>query len=115
MVHWLYLGASASRGLGSIPGLGTEIPQAAQCGQKKKKMLSSKIFLGAWICYGKGDLFQGLRVGSCPTLGNELSEESHMLRKQESLLRRDAWEESRRVREPRRTAAPCGSQSWVLW
>ena len=71
--------------------------------------------LSSPFCYRKGDLFQGLRVGSCPTLGNELSEESHMLRKQESLLRRDAWEESRRVRETRRTAAPCGSQSWVLW
>ena len=26
-----------------------------------------------------------------------------------------AWEESGKVREPRRTALPLGSQSWVLW
>ena len=81
-------------------------------------LVNAWFFPNFWLltfCCRKGDLFQGLRVGSCPTLGNELSEESHMLRKQESLLRRDAWEESRRVREPRRTAAPCGSQSWVLW
>ena len=54
-------------------------------------------------------------MGSCLTLGNELSEESHMLTKQESLLGRGAWAESRRVREPRGTAMPCGSQSRVLW
>ena len=82
---------------------------------KKKMLLWFKIFLGACICYRKGDLFQGLRVGSCLTLGNKLSEESHMLTKQESLLGRGAWAESRRVREPRGTAMPCGSQSRVLW
>ena len=34
-----------------------------------------------------------------------------MLTKQEMLLGRGAQAESRRVREPRRTAVPCGSQS----
>ena len=34
-----------------------------------------------------------------------------MLTKQEMLLGRGAQAESRRVREPRRTALPCGSQS----
>ena len=34
--------------------------------------------------------FQGLRVGSCLTLGNELSKETHMLTKQETLLGWDA-------------------------
>ena len=105
MVHWLRLGASTSRGLASVPGLGTEIPQAAQCGQKKKMLLWFKIFLGTWICYRKGDLFQGLRVGSCLTLGNELSEESHMLIKRESLLGRGAWAERRRARS--RGGRPC--------
>ena len=38
-----------------------------------------------------------------------------MLKKQEILLGRGALEEGRRVREPRRTALSCGSQSWVLW
>ena len=63
----------------------------------------------------EGDPFQGPRVGSCLTLGNELSEETHILTKQKTLLGRGAWAESSRVREPRRTALPCGSQSWVLW
>ena len=37
-----------------------------------------------------------------------------MLTKQEALLGKGAWAEGSRVREPRRTALPCGSQSWVL-
>ena len=35
-------------------------------------------------CCRKGDPFQGPRVASCLTLGNELSEETHMLIKQET-------------------------------
>ena len=38
-----------------------------------------------------------------------------MLTKQEILLGKGTREESRRMREPRRTALPRGSQSWVLW
>ena len=64
---------------------------------------------------GRGDPFQGPKVGSCITHGSELSEETHMLTKQETLLGKGAWAESRRVKEPRRTALPYGSQSWVLW
>ena len=63
----------------------------------------------------KRDPFQGLRVGSCLTLRNEFSEETHILTQQEALLRRGAWVESNRLREPRRTPLPHGSQSWVLW
>ena len=37
-------------------------------------------------CCRKGDPFQGLKLGSCLTLGNELSEETHVLTKQEILL-----------------------------
>ena len=48
-----------------------------------------------WYSSQKGDLFQGPRVGSCLTLGNELSEETHVLTKQETLLGRGA----RAVRE----------------
>ena len=55
-------------------------------------------------CSRKGDPFQGLRVGSCLTLGSELSKETHVLTKQETLLGRGARKESSRVREPRRTA-----------
>ena len=36
-VQWLGLLASTAGGLGLIPGRGTKIPQAARCGQKKKK------------------------------------------------------------------------------
>ena len=43
-------------------------------------------------------------MGSCLTLGKELSEETHVLTKQGSLLGRGARVESSRVREPRRTA-----------
>ena len=58
---------------------------------------------------------QGPRVGACLTLRNELSEETHVLTKQETLLGRGAGVESSRIGEPRRTALPCGSQSRVLW
>ena len=52
-------------------------------------------------------------MGSCLTLGNELSKEIHELTKQETLLERGAQVECSRVRQPRRTALSCGSQSWV--
>ena len=67
------------------------------------------------ICYRKGDHFQGLKLGSCLTLGIELSEEMHVLTKQEILLGKGIRMESSRVREPKRTALLCGSQSQVLW
>ena len=54
----------------------------------------------------KGDPFQGPKLGSCLTLGNELSEETHVLTKQEILLGKGTRVESSRVREPRRTALP---------
>ena len=63
-------------------------------------------------CYRKGDPFQGPKLGSCLTLRNELSEETHVLTKQEILLGKGTQVESSRVREPRRTALP---QSRVLW
>ena len=65
-------------------------------------------------CCRKGDPFQGPKLGSCLTLGNELSKETHVLTKQEILVGKDTQVESRRVREPR-TALPRGLQSWVLW
>ena len=49
------------------------------------------------------------------TLRNELSEETHVLTKQEILLGKGTRVESSRVREPRRTALPHGLQSRVLW
>ena len=35
------------------------------------------------FCCRKGNTFQGPRMGSCLTLGNELSQETHVLTKQE--------------------------------
>ena len=67
------------------------------------------------ICCRKEDPFQGPKLGSCLTLGNELSEETHVLTKQETLLGKGTWVESSSIREPRKTALPCGSQCWVLW
>ena len=67
------------------------------------------------MCCRKGDPFQGPKLGYCLTLGNELSEETHVLAKQEILLGKGTQVESRRVREPRRTAWSHGLQSWVLW
>ena len=62
-----------------------------------------------------GGPFQGPKLGSCLTLGNELSEETHMLTKQEILLGKGTRVESSRVREHRKTALPHVSQSRVLW
>ena len=59
-------------------------------------------------CCRKGDPFQGLKVGSCLTLGNELSKEIHMLTKQEILLGKGVQTESSRVRKPRRASLPKG-------
>ena len=66
-------------------------------------------------CCRKGDPFQGPKLGSCLTLGNELYKETHVLTKQEVLLGKGTWVETSRVREPRRTALPHGLQSQVLW
>ena len=68
-----------------------------------------------WNCCRKWDPFQLPKLGSCLTLRNELSEETYVLTKQEILLRKGTGVESSRVREPRRTALPRGSQSQVLW
>ena len=54
----------------------------------------------SWQCCRKGDPFHGPKLGSCLTLGNELSEETPVLTKQEILLGKGAWVENSRVREP---------------
>ena len=59
------------------------------------------------LSFRKGDPFKD-RVGSYLTLRNELSEETHVLTKQETLLARGAQAESSRIREPRRTARSLG-------
>lgn len=47
-------------------------------------------------------------------LGEEFSEETQQLTKQESLLERGTRTESSSIREPRRATLPCGGQSQVL-
>ena len=78
------------------------------------KILFKKNQHDKWNCCRKGDTFQRPKLGSCLTLGNELSEETHMLTKQEIFLGKVTRVESRRVREPRRAALP-GLKSQVLW
>ena len=68
-----------------------------------------------YYCCRKGHPFQGPNLGSFLTLGNELSKERHVLTKQKTLSGSDTWVESSRVRGPRRTALPHGSQPQVLW
>ena len=63
----------------------------------------------------EGGSFTGPKWGSCLTLRNELSEDTHMLTKQEIFLGKSTRAESSRVREPRRTSLQHGSQSQVLW
>ena len=67
-------------------------------------------------CCRKGDLFQGLRVDSCLTLGNELSKEIHMLTKQKTLLGRGAQVESSKRREPKENcSATCMAHSFWFY
>ena len=68
-----------------------------------------------WSGCRKGDPFQSPKLGSWLTLRNELSDETHVLTKQEILLGKGTRVESSGVKEPRRTALPRGSQSRVLW
>ena len=64
-------------------------------------------------CCRKEDRFQGPMVGSCLTLGNELSQET-CADKARDFIGKGSWVESSRVREPRRTALLHDSHSWVF-
>ena len=61
----------------------------------------------------EGGPLPGLKLGSCLTLGNEFSEETHVLAKQEILLGKDTQAERSRLRETRSIDLTCGLQSWV--
>ena len=75
-------------------------------------ILENHLLPGSFCCR-KRDPFQGLRVGSCLTLGNELSKDRYKMTKKKK-KKRPYWEgvpgEGSRVRETRRTALPRGSQ-----
>ena len=63
------------------------------------------------ICCRKTDPFQGLKLGACLTLRNELSEKTHVLTKQEILLGKGTRVESSRVREGTQESYSAG---WLL-
>ena len=91
-------------GSGPLAGkLAPEYPEWSGC-QSQRRGVPTRVT----ICCRKVDPFQGLKLGSCLTLGNELSEETHLLTKQEILLGKGTQVESSRVREPRRTAPGFG-------
>ena len=52
VVQWLRLHASNAGGMGSIPGQGTKIPHASQCGQieKKKKRTTANEHIKGLVC-----------------------------------------------------------------
>ena len=65
----------------------------------------------------EGGPFQDPELGSCLTLGNELSDTCADTRadKARDFIGKGTRVESSRLREPRRTALPRGSKSQVLW
>ena len=65
MAQWLGLCAFTAEDLGSIPGLGTKIPQALRRGQEKKKSYSKAdfflerkkcVFKGKWLNQNLGEV-----------------------------------------------------------
>ena len=94
----------AATGSGPLAGkLAPEYPEWSGCQSQQRRVLARVA-----ICCRKTDPFQGPKLGSCLTLGNELSKETHVLTKQEILLGKGTRVESSRVREPRRTAGEEG-------
>ena len=85
--------------------LAPEYPEWLGC-QSQRRRVPARV---AIFCR-KADPFQGPKLGSCLTLGNELSKETHVLTKQEILLGKGTRVESSRVRKAR-TALPRGSQT----
>ena len=69
----------AATGSGPLAGkLAPEYPEWSGCQSQQRRVPARDA-----ICCRKADPFQGPKLGSCLTLGNELSEETHVLTKQE--------------------------------
>ena len=67
----------AVAGSGPLAGkLAPEYPEWSGC-QSRRRRVPARVT----ICCRKRDPFQGLKLGSCLTLGNELSKETHVLTK----------------------------------
>ena len=60
----------------------------------------------------EGGSLPGLKNGLLPNTGNEVSEETHLPTKQQTLLGRHSRAESSRMREPRRTVLPFAELLW---
>ena len=67
------------------------------------------------MCCRKGDPFQGLKLGSCLTLGNGLSEETHADNARDIIGNECPGGEQEGQGTQENCSAVCGSQSWVLW
>ena len=106
MQIWMFRGWTQSFRRPSLSFADWPRPSVIVCRKQDHKVGGGLTFWMIWkhFCCRKGDPFPGLRVGSCQTLGNGLSEEAHVLIKQKILLGRGTRAESSRVREPRRTA-----------
>ena len=64
-------------------------------------------------CCRKADPFQGPKPGSCLTLRDELSEETRVHQARD-FIGKGTLVENSKVREPRRTALPRGSQGFMV-
>ena len=97
-----------TKGSGPLAGnLAPEYPEWSGC-QSQRRRVPTRVA----ICCRKGDPFQGPKLGSCLTLGNELSQETHVLTKQKNLLGKGTRVESSRVREPSTHLWP---KYWNIW
>ena len=72
MASWLGPSAFTALARVPIPGQGTEVPQAAQCGKKKRQMSGSLFFVSdsgthlpsAWVRAGPWVTVFGIRLGA---------------------------------------------------
>ena len=79
-------------------------------GHREGGQMETLTFNSICSCYRRGDFSQGLRVGSRLTLQNELSKETHMLTKQQTLSGKSAQLVDRKVKE----APEDCSASWLI-
>ena len=100
----------AATGSGPLAGKLARVPRVVRMSVSAKKSPRQ-------ICHllQEGAPLPGPENGLLSNTRKELSEETHVLTKQEISLGKGTQMESCRVREPRRTALLCGSQSRVLW
>ena len=96
----------AAAGSGPLAGkLAPEYPEWSGCQSQRRRIPPESPFVA-----GRRTPSRTQNWGL--TLGNGLSEETHVLTKQEILLGKGTRVESSRVRKPRRTALLRGSQSY---